>query len=663
MLHNLVYIRLCNKANYIIGDVWRKMEYKFLEKVNNPADLKQLSLVQLKEYASELRMAITTSSIKCGGHLAPSLGAVELAIGLHYVLNSPKDKIVWDVGHQAYAHKIITGRLKGFKNLRSDEGISGFLKPSESVHDAFISGHASNSLSASAGLARASKLQRQDMTVAVVIGDGALTGGMAFEALNDIGATKENILVILNDNQMSISKNVGAMSGYFSRLRISSGYHKFKKRLRRIVGAVPFLGRGTLRVLDATKSALSAAVGTNKMFEQLGFRYYGPYDGNDLSEVIKVIKQTASISGPVLLHMHTQKGCGFKDAELDPGSYHGLMPVDEVKEHNFGGVAGDKLVALAKDNDKICAITAAMASGTGLVAFNSQHPDRFFDVGIAEQHAVTLAAGLAIGGLKPYCAIYSSFLQRSYDQIVHDIAILKLPVTLLVDRAGVIGADGITHQGTLDISYLNSIPNITILSPKDGHELAEMIEFGATFDAPLAIRYPKSYRKEYGFCAKIEAGKWEVFPFVKGFGGTEHQITDYNVQCANAGKKNTSDSCSQHPSFKKVILATGSRMLELATKVTGALIVNARSIKPLDTSFLDELAHGNANIITLEDGHLNGGFGQSVLSYINSNHPKFSGTIKTLGLKDEFVDTHSIGKAFVDNGLTLDNLQDIIDSL
>jgi len=660
------------------------VQFTHLYNIHSPADLKGKSLKELKVYASELRAYITQCSIKNGGHLAPSLGAVELAIGLHYVLDAPKDNIFWDVGHQAYAHKLITGRVEGFKKLRSDDGISGFLKPTESEFDAFISGHASNALSAAAGLARAAKIKKEDKRTAVVIGDGALTGGMAFEALNDIGATGERVLIILNDNEMSISKNVGAMSGYFSKLRISKGYHRFKKRVRKIVSAVPFIGSGTMRLLDATKRAMSAAVGTNKMFEQLGIRYYGPYDGNDLGEVIKVLKQTANLSSPVLLHMQTQKGCGFKDAEDAPHAYHGLNPAGEIKEHCFSGVVGTTLTKLAKDNKNICAITAAMAHGTGLVGFSEAYPERYFDVGIAEQHAVTLASGLAKGGLKPFVAIYSSFLQRSYDQIIHDTAILNLPVTFLIDRAGVIGADGVTHQGTFDIGYLNSIPNLTILSPKDGEELKEMIEFAVDLNAPLAIRYPKSYKKNYGFCTKLEAGKWEEFPF--GFGVNGEEVgegrrsdkdclacdQEENVLKDNVGQsdsvKNNNSPHSPHFSFASLnknnpspfILAVGSRMLDLATKTTGACIVNARSIKPLDTEFLDKLVAKNAHIITLEDGHLSGGFGQAVLSYINSTHPNFKGKITTLALSDNFIHTHNIQTAFNQNGLTVESLQKII---
>ncbi|MCL2591760.1 MAG: 1-deoxy-D-xylulose-5-phosphate synthase [Defluviitaleaceae bacterium] len=603
--------------------------------------MKKLTLEQKKEYALELRAYITQTSIKSGGHLASSLGAVEIAIALHSVLNSPQDKILWDVGHQAYAHKMMTGRVEGFENLRTDEGISGFPKPSESEHDAFIAGHASNALSVAVGLARASRLQNENRMIVCVVGDGALTGGLTLEALNDLGASNEKVIIILNDNDMSISKNVGGMSKYFTKLRIAPSYLNFKQKTRRVVSAIPFIGHGLFKFLDKIRRIFSTLVGTNKMFEQLGIRYYGPYDGHDLGNLTKMISQATSINGPVLLHVITKKGKGFEDAENNPSAYHGLAPLGEKSEQKFSDIVGETLCELAKNNDKICAITAAMAQGTGLESFGEAYNDRFFDVGIAEGHAVTLAGGLAKGGLKPFVCLYSSFLQRGYDQIIHDVAIDNLPVIFLIDRAGVVGADGVTHQGVFDLSYLFSIPNLTVLSPKDGDELKAMIEFATEFNAPLVIRYPKSYEKNYGFATEFEVGKWESFPFVEGFGeDSQERDCDYN----------------------KYILAVGNRMLKLATGTKGACIINARSVKPLDKELLTEIAKENTLIITLEDNALNGGFGNSVLVFYNKNNLIKRGMrIITLGLSDNFIHTHNIDKAFADNNLTKEYLQNIID--
>jgi len=623
------------------------MQYKHLHNIHSPADLKRLSMVEMQEYAHELRGFITQTTLKNGGHLAPSLGAVEIAIALHTVLDCPTDKILWDVGHQAYAHKMITGRAEGFNHLRTDDGVSGFIKPSESPYDAFVSGHASNALGAAIGFVRAAKLQNMPSKVAAVVGDGALTGGMAFEALNDIGDSGENITIILNDNEMSISENVGGMSRYFSRLRISRNYLKFKNRLKRVVTAIPFAGGVFFKALDKTKRAFGRVLGIHKFFEQMGIRYYGPYDGNDLPSLVKVLRQAHAMKGPVLLHLITQKGRGFKDAEENPSSYHGLAPAGPgVGEQSFSSIAGKSLCALAKENAKICTITAAMADGTGLSEFSKKFPNRFFDVGIAEQHAVTLAAGLAAGGLKPYVCLYSSFLQRAYDQVMHDVCIMNLPVTFLVDRAGVIGADGVTHQGVYDIAYLSNIPNLTILAPKDGEELKEMLELSVDYNAPLAIRYPKSFTKNYGFCTKVETGKWELFPFVEGMGkavGAANVLSDI------------------------YILAAGNRMLELACQTTGAQIVNARSVKPLDTDFLEKLANGDAGVtlITLEDHMLTGGFGASVTQYLNQQGYIINGKVNVinLGLKDAFIHTHSINKAFELNDLTVEHLQGVIDKV
>ncbi|MCL2797229.1 MAG: 1-deoxy-D-xylulose-5-phosphate synthase [Firmicutes bacterium] len=615
------------------------MNYSLLDSINSPADLKKLSPAELKQAALETRALITESVLKNGGHLASSLGAVEIALALHYVFDAPRDKILWDVGHQAYAHKIVTGRREAFKALRTDGGVCAFPNPAESEYDAFIAGHASTSLSAALGYCRARKLRGEDYRVAAVIGDGALTGGMAFEALNDIGADGCDVTIILNDNDMSISKNVGAMNRYFSRLRISKGYLGFKAKTKRVVSAVPLFGRGVLFLLEKSRNAVRWVAKTNKMFEQMGIRYYGPFDGNDLSNLIKVLKEARKLKGPVLVHLLTQKGCGFADAEADPAAYHGVNPAGAVGGKAFSDVVGATLCELAASDPRVCAVTAAMTDGTGLAGFAEEFPDRFFDVGIAEPHAVTAAAAMAAGGLRPYVAIYSTFLQRAYDQAVHDVALQNLPVTFLIDRAGVGGPDGATHQGVFDISYLSGIPNLAVFAPKDGEELKQMLHFSLMHPGPLAIRYPRAFIKEYGSAARVLPGKWEV------------------IRSAEPPKKKLFKKA-----VKKIILAVGSRALELALKTNGADVINARSVKPLDFIFLDAAGKEEALIVTVEDGILSGGFGAAVLLYMNQKGFLENGArVVSLGLSDKFIHTCSQGKAFKDNGLTKENLQKILD--
>ena len=599
-----------------------------LPTIQSPSDLKPLKIQELKQCAKEIRALITQSVLKNGGHLASSLGAVEIALALHKVFETPKDKIIWDVGHQAYAHKILTGRQEEFLKLRCDDGISGFPKPSESEHDSFIVGHASTSLSLALGFARARKIKNEDYKIAAVIGDGALTGGMAFEALNDIGASEENIIIILNDNDMSISNSVGGVNRHFSKVRMRKSYMRFKSGMRKFVTAIPLLGRLIYGFFDKMKFLFRRALKVNKMFEQMGIRYYGPFDGNDVETLTKIFAQANAIEGPVLVHLKTQKGCGFADAEKEPCKYHGVNPAGALNGgESFSSVAGESLCEIAQIDERVCAITAAMEDGTGLCCFKNKFENRFFDVGIAEAHAATMAAAMAKGGLKPYFAVYSSFLQRSYDSLIHDIAIDNLPVTLLIDRAGVIGTDGVTHQGVFDIAYLNSIPSMTILSPKDGNELREMIHFSKDFNAPLAIRYPKSFGTNYDSCPPIEIGKWEIIREENG--------------------------------SNKFIVATGSRMLDIAMQTIGATVINARCIKPLDMDFLTRVASlDTAHLITLEDGIINGGLGSCIANTLNQLKSKAALTV--LGLKDNFIHTHLIEKAFNENGLTVENLQSII---
>ncbi len=597
-----------------------------IAQVNSPADLKKLSYKELLSYCAELRECIKETVSRTGGHLASSLGAVELAVALHYVFDSPRDKLLWDVGHQAYAHKLITGRADRFDGLRQNGGISGFPKMTESEHDAFTMGHASTSLSVGLGYARARDLQKQDYKIVSVIGDGALTGGLAFEALNDIGASGAKMIIVLNDNKMSISQNVGAVSRYLNKLRVSKRYSGFKATLKRGVLGLPLFGRGIYRAMDKTKDGIKLLLQRDKMFEQMGIKYYGPIDGNNLATLIDTLRQIKD-KGPVLLHIVTEKGKGDMLAQSDPSRFHGVSPAGDSIELSYGKIVSDFLCEAAKSDSRITAITAAMAYGTGLDRFASLYPDRFYDVGIAEEHAVTLSAAMAAGGLKPYFAVYSSFLQRGFDQVLHDVCIAKLPVTLLIDRAGAVGADGVTHQGIYDYSYLLPIPNMTVLTPKDGAELKAMLEFSRTFNAPLAIRYPKSYAVE-GEAVPFELGKWHTLRTAK------------------------------QPIY---ILAAGNRAIRAALSTTGAHIVNANTLKPLDTAFLDGVNKHGTLLITVEDNALRGGFGESVLAYLSRGGTLYP-QVRRVGFGDEFLENFSVADSLQTAGIDTKKLQELIDS-
>ncbi|MDE7394802.1 MAG: 1-deoxy-D-xylulose-5-phosphate synthase [Clostridiales bacterium] len=598
-----------------------------IEQIHSPSDLKRLSRRELSEYCVALRTCIIETVTQTGGHLASALGAVELAVALHYVFDAPKDKILWDVGHQAYVHKLITGRADRFASLRTNGGISGFPKMSESEYDAFTMGHASTSLSVGLGYVRARDRLKQDYQVVSVIGDGALTGGMAFEALNDIGAYGAKMLIVLNDNKMSISQNVGAMSKYLNKLRVSKRYSKLKSTVKKGVLGIPLFGQNIYKALGKTKDGLRAVLQQNKMFEQMGIRYFGPIDGHDLSDLISTLSRIKEETGPVLLHIVTEKGKGDPNAQSDPSHFHGVSPSSAAQENTFSSVVSDFLCQEAEKDERITAITAAMAYGTGLDKFSERFPDRFCDVGIAEEHAVTLSAAMAAGGLKPYFAVYSTFLQRGFDQILHDVCINKLPVTFLIDRAGAVGSDGVTHQGIYDLSYLLPIPNMTVLTPKDGNELRGMLEFSLTFNGPLAIRYPKSYT-DNAPCSLIDYGKWEKV-------------------------RNEKSSVT--------ILAAGNRALQAAMGTKGASIVNARFIKPLDAEMLSSLNKENTLLITVEDNALCGGFGEAVLSYV-SHSTKIGAKVQRIGYEDAFLDNYSVSDSLQAAGITTQNLQSIIDS-
>ncbi|MCH5154855.1 MAG: 1-deoxy-D-xylulose-5-phosphate synthase [Clostridiales bacterium] len=601
------------------------------DKITTPSDLKRLNISELDGLCAKLRERIINVVEKNGGHLASNLGTVELTVALHYVYDCPKDKIIFDVGHQSYTHKILTGRSEAFSGLRQNGGLSGFPKPEESDCDAFTAGHASTSLSVALGLAEAARQLGSDTDIVAVIGDGALTGGMAYEALNAIGSEGLPITIVLNDNNMSISKNVGAMSKYLTRLRVSKKYVGMKNEIKRAVSIIPIFGDGILHVMDKSKVLLKRIVLSNKMFEEMGISYYGPFDGHNVRELIRTFNQVKKKRGPSIVHIITDKGHGLKSAVTDPEHSHGISSVGAMSGNDFSKDLGDFLSEAASRDNRVMAVTAAMAIGTGLEKFAISHPDRFKDVGIAEEHAVTYCAAMAAGGLKPYFAVYSTFLQRGFDQIVHDVCIGNHAVTFCVDRAGVVGADGVTHQGVFDLSYLLPIPNMTVMCPTDGKEFRSMLEFSLLFDGPLAIRYPKSYEnvREH---KEIVYGKWEVM--------------------------------SAHKESKVFVLCEGGRALDIAFKSGEQKklnIVNARFVKPLDTEYLDGINKKGNIVITVEDNIRLGGFGMSVLGYLNSRGMQCKCAI--LAHDDVFIDDRDISSSLAGSGITAENIINIAKSL
>ena len=594
---------------------------KYLDKINSPQDVKRLTVPELNELAQELRDYMIEVTSKNGGHLAPSLGVVELTLALHKVFSTPKDKIIFDVGHQAYVHKIITGRREWFKTLRTYGGMSGFPKRSESDHDAFGVGHSSTSVSAAVGMAIARDTLGEDYDIVAVIGDGAMTGGMAYEALNNAGDLQKHLTVILNDNEMSISRNVGAMSEYLNNLRTGETYNKVKADFEGWLKTLT-VGADVLKVIRRVKSSAKYLVLPTSIFEELGFTYLGPVDGHDLNNLIETLQAAKRIEGPVLVHVLTTKGKGYKPAEDSPNKFHGPGAFDiatgkKIPNPNapvtYTEVFGKALSKLANDNKKIVGITAAMPDGTGLSIFAKEHPERFFDVGIAEQHAVTSAAGMAAAGLKPVVAIYSTFLQRAYDSVVHDICMQNLPVVLCMDRAGLVGDDGYTHHGVMDYAYLRSIPKLTVMAPKDENELANMLKTAVDFAGPISLRYPRGS----GLGVELQA-KPTALPI-----GKAEVLREGNEAC---------------------IWAIGS-MVSAALKVSEKLlaeglqvgVVNMRFAKPMDEELLAEHAKKYPKLITLEEGVLAGGVGAGVLELLNSKGLLKETEVLTLGIPDDFV--------------------------
>lgn len=598
--------------------------------ISSPQELKRLNISDLPAVAEALRERIVSVVEENGGHLSSNLGAVELTVALHYCFDSPRDKIIFDVGHQSYAHKLLTGRDIGFDGLRKNGGVSGFPKPSESEHDPFVAGHASTSLSVALGYAEAARQCGKSYKSIAVIGDGALTGGLAYEALNEIGSEKVPMIIVLNDNGLSISKNVGAMSKYLTRLRVSKKYARMKNEVRRAVSVIPFFGDGAVRLIEKGARFLKNVMLPNKMFEAMGIKYYGPFDGHNIGELVDVFSQFDKLDRPVLIHVITDKGHGLKSAKTDPMHSHGVSAAEQSQCRQFSDVLGSFLTDAASRDDRVMAVTAAMEIGTGLEDFAKTLPNRFKDVGIAEEHAVTYCAALAAGGMKPYFAVYSTFLQRGFDQVLHDVCIGNYPVTFCIDRAGVVGADGVTHQGVFDLSYLSLMPNMTVMCPTDGDEFSAMLEFSLDFNAPLAMRYPKSYNSERKH-SPIEYGKWET----------------------------VSDAKS-----RMYALCAGPRALDIAeaaAKNADITVVNCRFVKPIDTDFLDAINKRGTRIVTVEDNVERGGFGESVLSYLNSKG--LSARLKILAHGDSFIDDRDVASSLAASGLTAEKLLDAFKSL
>lgn len=590
-----------------------------IEGIKGPEDIKSLSIDELNQLASELRGIIIERVANNGGHLASSLGVVELTIALHYVFNSPTDKIIWDVGHQSYAHKLLTGRLKDFHTLRQYGGISGFPRIDESAHDAFGTGHSSTSISAGLGIIEARDHLKSGITnkVISVIGDGAMTAGLAFEGLNHAGHLKKDIIVVLNDNEMSISPNVGALSIYLQKIMTGDLYTRFRKETKYLLERLPKVGDSMLKIAQRAEETVKGFFAPGILFEELGFEYVGPVDGHRIDLMIETFERFKDFPAPVLIHVITKKGKGYAPAERNPSLFHGIGPFDvktgmprSSKDVSYSEVFGEYLVELAEDDDRIVAITAAMTEGTGLTEFATRFPKRFYDVGIAEPHAVTFSAGLAIQGMKPVVAIYSTFLQRAYDEIIHDVCLQNLPVVFAIDRAGIVGEDGPTHHGAFDLSYLRHIPNMVVMAPKDGNELRSMLKTAISYNGPCAIRYPR---------------------------GSAININEYPINIPIGKSELLRDGRDI------LIIAIGSMVLPsisaseiLKRDGISSAVINARFIKPLDTALISSLAKNTEYILTVEENSVLGGFGSAVMEALVESGINGS-RIKMLGIPDRFI--------------------------
>ena len=601
-----------------------------LEEINTPKDVKKLTLKKKEKLAEEIREYIIKIVSENGGHLASNLGVVELTIALHSVFDVPKDKIVWDVGHQSYVHKIITGRRNALKDIRKLNGIAGFTKTKESESDCFNTGHSSTSISAALGMARARDLQGKENSVIAVIGDGALTGGMALEALNDAGYSKCKMTVILNDNEMSISPNVGGLNKFLGKLRTKKLYTRTNNLLKKQISSIPLVGKLTVTAVQRIKRSIKQLVIHKMFFEDIGFTYLGPVDGHNIEKLESILELSKQVNGPVLIHVLTKKGKGYKFAEENPDKFHAISPFNietgepkKTKGKDYSKVFGEKLIELAKENDKIVAVTASMKNGTGLAKFAKEFPYRIFDVGIAEQHAITMSAGMAKEGMIPVVPIYASFYQRAYDQVIHDVAMQDLPVIMCVDRAGVVGADGETHQGTLDMAFFRLVPNLTIMAPKDFKELEDMLEFAVKLKKPVVIRYPRGGEDseiEFKKHENVELGKAEIL----------HQIENPQLREGN------------HQAV--TIVAIGkmvAKAMKRAYKIKqesgiDAEIINARFLKPLDTSTILQSIKKTKSVITIEDGTEINGLATAIKELIVDNNLQ-NIKFKSYAYPDEFI--------------------------
>lgn len=597
----------------------KEYDKMLLEKIEQSSDIKKLKKEEYPVLAKEIRQFLLEKISKTGGHLASNLGVVELTMALHLAFDLPKDKIVWDVGHQAYTHKLLSGRRDGFNDLRQFGGMSGFPKRKESPYDAFDTGHSSTSISAGLGIAQARDILGEDYSVISVIGDGALTGGMAYEALNNAAQMKKNFIIVLNDNEMSISPNVGGMSKYLGSVRTREGYTALKKGVENALNAIPGVGKSIATGVSMVKNGIKQFFVPGMLFEDMGITYLGPVDGHDVNAMVQVLKEAKRMRKAVLVHVITKKGKGYGPAEKNPARFHGVDAFDvktgksikEKKYPSYTDVFSEKMCELAGKNPKIVALTAAMADGTGLTKFSKEYPNRFFDVGIAEGHEVTSAAGMASAGLKPVVAVYSSFLQRGYDQVLHDVCIQELPVLFAIDRAGLVGSDGETHQGIFDISFLSLVPGMSIMAPKNLWELEKMLEFGVEFDGPMAVRYPRgqAYRGLEEFLAPVEYGKAEML------------YEEKDIALFALGS----------------MVSTGEHVREkLKNKGYSCTLVNARFVKPFDTAMIDQLCQTHKLIVTMEENVLCGGMGMCITKYIHDNYPKMR--VIQVALPDAYVE-------------------------
>ena len=608
-----------------------------LDKINGPDDVKKLNETELRELSEEIRSFLIEKISHTGGHLASNLGVVELTIALYLAFDLPKDKIIWDVGHQSYTHKILSGRKDDFDGLRQYGGLSGFPKRKESPFDAFDTGHSSTSISAGLGMAQGRDVLGEEYSIVSVIGDGALTGGMAYEALNNAARLKKNFIIVLNDNKMSISENVGGISRYLSNLRADEGYNLLKKNVAGTLAKVPMIGNDLVDTLLRTKNSIKQFLIPGMWFENMGITYLGPVDGHDVKGLAKIFSEAKKINHAVLIHVMTKKGKGYRPAERNPSSFHGVEPFDietgkplgQKLYPSYTDVFSREICKIAETNEKLVAVTAAMPDGTGLKRFSRLYPQRFFDVGIAEEHAVTSAAGMAAAGLKPVVVVYSSFLQRAYDQIVHDVCIQNLPVLFCVDRAGLVGSDGETHQGIFDLTYLSSIPNMSVIAPKNLWELREMLQFAVDYEGPMAIRYPRgqAYRGLKEFLAPVEYKKSEIL---------------YDEDSIALLAVGSMVSTAEHIRTK------------LKEEGHSCTLVNGRFIKPVDTDVVDYLARNHRCIVTLEENVLRGGYGERITDYVQKHYPAIR--VVNIALPDAYVEHGNVSKLRSDLGIDSDSI-------